>query len=63
MALIVVIQVALTWFGGRVLRTAPLNGAEWGVVIVTALTIIVADWVRKIIRNLLASRGKPGAAA
>ena len=59
MSLIVVIQVALTWFGGRVLRTAPLNKEEWGVVIVTALTIIVADWVRKLIRNFLASHDKP----
>ena len=47
MGLIVAIQAALTFVGGRVLRTAPLNGEEWGVVVGLSLTILVADLVRK----------------
>lgn len=49
MALIVVIQVAMTYVGGRVLRTAPLNASEWGVVILFALSIIIVDWLRKLL--------------
>lgn len=47
MALIVGIQVVLTYFGGRVLRTVPLNAAEWGVVALFACSIIVVDLLRK----------------
>ena len=49
MALIVGIQVLLTYVGGRVLRTTPLNLHEWGVVITFALSIIVVDLIRKSI--------------
>lgn len=49
MALIVGIQVLLTYVGGRVLRTTPLNLHEWGVVIAFALSIIVVDLIRKSI--------------
>lgn len=47
MALIVAIQVALTYVGGCVLRTAPLTAHEWGVVIIFALSFIVFDLLRK----------------
>lgn len=49
MALIIAIQVALTFVGGRVLRTEPLNLEEWGVVVAFALSMIVVDVVRKIL--------------
>lgn len=49
MALIIVIQVAMTYLGGRVLRTAPLTASEWGVVILFALSIIVVDLLRKLV--------------
>lgn len=49
MALIVVIQVAMTYIGGRVLRTAPLNASEWGVVVLFALSMIVVDLLRKLL--------------
>ncbi|XOQ53341.1 MAG: P-type Ca(2+) transporter [Succiniclasticum sp.] len=53
MGLIVVIQVALTFVGGRVLRTAPLNGKEWCVVIGLSLTILVADLLRKWLHEVI----------
>lgn len=49
MALIVAIQVLLTFVGGRVLRTTPLNMEEWFVVVVFALSMVVVDLLRKII--------------
>lgn len=47
MALIIAIQVALTFLGGRILRTAPLDASEWCVVIGFALSIVVVDLIRK----------------
>jgi len=49
MALIVAIQIALTFIGGRILRTAPLNLEEWLVVIALSLSIIVVDLMRKLL--------------
>ncbi|MBQ8691374.1 MAG: calcium-translocating P-type ATPase, PMCA-type [Phascolarctobacterium sp.] len=49
MALIVAIQIALTFVGGRILRTAPLNLEEWLVVIALSLSIIVVDLLRKLL--------------
>lgn len=51
MALIVAIQVLLTFVGGRVLRTTPLNAHEWGVVILFGTSIIVVDLLRKLISS------------
>ncbi|MBQ8417017.1 MAG: calcium-translocating P-type ATPase, PMCA-type [Phascolarctobacterium sp.] len=51
MALIIAIQVALTFIGGRILRTAPLDISEWLVVIGFALSIVVVDLVRKKLCN------------
>ena len=49
MALIVVIQVVMTYIGGRVLRTTPLNTSEWSVVVLFALSMIVVDLLRKLL--------------
>ncbi len=49
MALIVVIQVAMTYVGGRVLRTAPLNLHEWLVVLAFGASVIVVDLLRKLL--------------
>ncbi len=49
MALIVAIQVILTFVGGRILRTAPLNLEEWAVVVLMAASIIVVDLLRKAV--------------
>ncbi len=49
MALIVAIQIALTFVGGRILRTTPLNLEEWLVVIALSLSIIVVDLLRKLL--------------
>lgn len=56
MALIVAIQVLLTYIGGRILRTAPLTVEEWLVVVVFALSIIVVDLLRKGLCRLLGIR-------
>ncbi|MBQ3541331.1 MAG: calcium-translocating P-type ATPase, PMCA-type [Phascolarctobacterium sp.] len=49
MTLIVAIQIALTFVGGRILRTAPLNLEEWLVVIALSLSIVVVDLLRKLL--------------
>lgn len=51
MVLIVAIQVVMTYIGGRVLRTAPLQADEWGAVIVIALSMVVVDLGRKLVRD------------
>ena len=53
MALIVAIQVLLTYVGGRILRTTPLNLHEWSVVILFGLSMIVVDLLRKGICQML----------
>ncbi len=53
MALIIVIQVILTYIGGSLLRTTPLLMNEWFVVIVAAISVIVVDVIRKIIFKAL----------
>jgi Ca2+-transporting ATPase len=59
MFLIVVIQVIMTYIGGRVLRTAPLTSQEWLVVVVISLTMIVVDLLRKIVRDQVFGRTDP----
>lgn len=49
MTLIVAIQIALTFVGGRILRTSPLNLEEWLVVIALSLSIILVDLLRKLL--------------
>ena len=51
MALIVVIQVLLTYVGGRVLRTAPLTAGEWGVVLLFAASMLVVDLLLKLLMH------------
>ena len=53
---IILIQFLLTIFGGSVLRTAPLNGREWGVVLLCAVSMILLDWLRKLIRQHIGLR-------
>ena len=54
---IIFIQILLTFVGGRVLRTAPLNGQEWGVVLLCALSMLAVDMLRKIGCKLLGLEG------
>lgn len=49
MALIVVVQVAMTYFGGVILRCFGLTLSEWGFVIAMAFTIIPVDLLRKAV--------------
>ena len=48
MSLIILIQIALTYIGGRILRTAPLTLEEWAVVIILSSSIIFVDLLRKL---------------
>jgi magnesium-transporting ATPase (P-type) len=49
MSLIILIQIVLTYVGGRILRTAPLNFEEWAVVIILSSSIICVDLLRKLL--------------
>ena len=49
MALIVCVQIVLTYVGGRILRTAPLSMEEWLTVIGLSVTIIFVDVIRKLL--------------
>ncbi len=49
MALIVAIQVLLTFIGGRLLRTTPLSASEWGVAVLVAVSMLVLDLLRKLL--------------
>ena len=58
MALIVAIQVLLTYVGGRILRTTPLNLHEWSVVVLFGLSIIVVDLLRKSVCQIAGEKIK-----
>lgn len=49
MALIVVVQIAMTYLGGAILRCYGLTLTEWAFVLAMAFTIIPVDIVRKLI--------------
>jgi hypothetical protein len=50
-ALIVVVQVLMTYFGGAIFRCYGLNVQEWAFVLVLAISIIPVDLIRKVIWN------------
>ena len=54
MALITVVQVALTYFGGEVFRCHGMTAPQWGIVLLLAFTIIPVDLIRKCILKLAA---------
>lgn len=49
MAGVAFVQIAMTYFGGNMLRAVPLNLSEWVAVLIPALTIFPVDIIRKII--------------
>jgi len=49
MALIVVVQIAMTYLGGAILRCYGLTATEWIFVLAMAFTIIPVDIIRKLI--------------
>jgi len=53
MGLITVVQVAMTFFGGVVLRVEPLSLHSWAIVVGLSLLIVPVDMIRKIIVNSL----------
>ncbi len=50
------IQVLLTFFGGKIMRTVPLTFEEWVYVSLLALLIIPVDLTRKLIRNAMKTK-------
>jgi magnesium-transporting ATPase (P-type) len=58
MATVAVVQIAFVYLGGPVLRTAPLTASELAAALGTALLVIPAEFVRKLIwRALYGRRG------
>lgn len=49
MSFIIVVQILLTFFGGKILRLKPLTLEEWFVVIVIGVSVIVVDLIKKIV--------------
>lgn len=49
--LICTVQIIMTYFGGQVLRAAPLNPREWLTATIPALLVIPVDLMRKLIVN------------
>lgn len=54
--LILIVQVLMTYLGGDILRCYGLTFKEWAFVIVSAITIIPVDLIRKLIVNLKVNR-------
>lgn len=52
MALIIIIQVILTYIGGSLLRTVPLNLHEWGIVVMFAVSMLAVDLMRKLFMHI-----------
>lgn len=48
-ALIVIVQILMTYFGGAVFRCYGLNAQEWAFVLALAISIIPVDLIRKVI--------------
>lgn len=46
--LIIGIQIAMTFIGGRILRVTPLNLSEWGAVVGISLLVLVEGYVFKL---------------
>lgn len=57
MALIVVVQIGIIYFGGTLFRTVPLSGGDIFLVILLSMTVIPADLFRK---KLLRLKGRKG---
>lgn len=51
MAIIVIIQLVMTFIGGEILRVTPMNIQEWAVVFGLAILIIPVNMLRKVIVN------------
>ncbi|MGL4990465.1 MAG: calcium-translocating P-type ATPase, PMCA-type [Sarcina sp.] len=49
MAIIVVVQVILTFIGGEMFSCTPISLKAWGFVVVFAITVIPVDMIRKLI--------------
>lgn len=54
MALIAIVQVALTYFGGEIFHCYGLSVSQWGIVLIFAFAIVPADIIRKCIVKIVA---------
>ena len=55
--MIIVIQVIMTYVGGRVLRVVPLTLGEWGTVLLLSLSILVVGTLFKVIAQIIKAGG------
>jgi len=49
MALIVIVQLMLTFVGGKVLRMTPLTKVEWIIVVAMSFSMVIVDLMRKFV--------------
>lgn len=56
MMFVTAIQLGFVYFGGEVLRTVPLTPAELGLTLLLSLSVIPADFIRKLLRRLFGKR-------
>ena len=49
MALIVIVQLVLTFIGGKVLRMTPLTKVEWIIVVAMSFSMVIVDLMRKFV--------------
>ncbi len=57
MFLIVIVQIALTVFGGTLFRTAALTSNEWLIVLILSFSVIPFDALRKIVLRFCHKKG------
>lgn len=57
MALIIIIQVIITYVGDEILRSKPLLLTEWLIIIAVAFTIIPVDMVKKWVFGFYGNKG------
>jgi len=58
MAFILIVQVILTFVGGKILRMTPLTIQEWLIVVIMAFSIVIVDLMRKFVFHKLANGRK-----
>jgi magnesium-transporting ATPase (P-type) len=49
LSLIAAVQVALVYIGGDIFKCNGLNGVQWGVALIAAVSIIPVDLLRKVV--------------
>lgn len=56
-ALIIVIQIILIYYGGNLFRTVGLSFKEFEIMLILSATVIPVDWIRKVILRIKGLKG------